>query len=107
MRGLKSWGGVTIVNGLSYVYVIPVQSCLSQRVRDETNSVSERSEVLGQSFFLPRQLFRSICIAETILMPESDTWPGQTQSWNRQSYFYFQFAGLVSRQANKNPGRGA
>ena len=49
MRGLKSWGGVRIVNGLSYV--IPAQSCLSQRVRDKTNSVLERSEVWGQSFF--------------------------------------------------------
>lgn len=38
MRGLKSWGGVRIVNGLSYV--IPAQSCLSQRVRDKTNSAS-------------------------------------------------------------------
>ena len=53
-----------------------------------------------------RRLFRSICIGETISMPESDTGPGQTRSWIRQSYFYFQFAGLVSRQANKNPGLG-
>ena len=53
-----------------------------------------------------RRLFRSICIAETISIPELDTWPGQTGSWIRQSYFYFQFAGLVSRQANKKPGPG-